>query len=225
MFRMILKHTVLKYNRVISRLMSFWCKSYSYIVMHWKKKDYGRYCIIFCVFVVVPIEMAVFVREHLNYWYSVKAYYLAKTMADMPFQVSPCHRYGERSQSCAAKFLKSVSFSSSNDIHFHSELFWRTILSKMENYVNKVFWCLFQIIFPLVYGSIVYWMTSQPSDFSRFVMFLTLATQTSLVAQSLGLLIGAATSLQVKNCMVLWPALSVSHCTLWGPVNKKLDLA
>uniref|UniRef100_A0A671TEV2 ATP-binding cassette, sub-family G (WHITE), member 1 n=1 Tax=Sparus aurata TaxID=8175 RepID=A0A671TEV2_SPAAU len=81
------------------------------------------------------------------------------------------------------------SFSASCMTQF-SILFRRTFLSILRD----------SVVFPVVYCSIVYWMTAQPPDAGRFFLFLSLGVLTSLVAQSLGLLIGAAsTSLQVAT--------------------------
>ncbi|EFN78564.1 ATP-binding cassette sub-family G member 4 [Harpegnathos saltator] len=96
-----------------------------------------------------PMEMSVFVREHLNYWYSVKAFYFARTLADLPFQ----------------------------------------------------------IVYSIAYVMIVYFITSQPLETERFLMYLNICILTSLVAQSIGLLIGAAMS--VETGVFIGPVMSV----------------
>ncbi|XP_063625382.1 ATP-binding cassette sub-family G member 4 [Cydia splendana] len=96
-----------------------------------------------------PTEMSVFVREHLNYWYSLKAFYFAKTLADLPFQ----------------------------------------------------------IVFSGVYVIIVYFMTGQPMQTDRVLMFTTINILTALVAQSLGLLIGAA--MKIETGVYLGPVTTI----------------
>ncbi|KAB7507313.1 ATP-binding cassette sub-family G member 1 [Armadillidium nasatum] len=85
-----------------------------------------------------PLEMNVFMKEYLNYWYTLKSYYLARTFADIPFQV----------------------------------------------------------ILPFIYLLLVYFLSDQPLEAGRFFMFSLITILTSLVAQTLGLVIGASTTIE-----------------------------
>ncbi|XP_015108962.1 ATP-binding cassette sub-family G member 4 [Diachasma alloeum] len=96
-----------------------------------------------------PMEMSVFVREHLNYWYSLKSFYLARTISDLPFQT----------------------------------------------------------VFSIAYVMIVYFMTSQPLETYRFLMYLNICVLTALVSQSIGLLIGA--SMSVESGVFIGPVSTV----------------
>ena len=39
------------------------------------------------LFITVPLEMPVLLKENFNRWYSLRSYYLAITLSDIPFQV------------------------------------------------------------------------------------------------------------------------------------------
>ncbi|CAG0901335.1 unnamed protein product, partial [Darwinula stevensoni] len=98
--------------------------------------------------VTYPLEVPVLLKEILNKWYSLKAYYVAKTMADVPFSV----------------------------------------------------FCT------LVYLVIVYYMTAQPMDFHRFFRYLVISVFVSVLAQSLGLLIGTLFPIQPYCACFIWQA-------------------
>ncbi|XP_036327728.1 ATP-binding cassette sub-family G member 1 isoform X2 [Rhagoletis pomonella] len=97
--------------------------------------------IMFCAFSSIltkfPLEVPVVSREHFNRWYSLRAYYIAITLADFPIQLI-----------CTSLF-----------------------------------------IFP------TYYLTGQPMELKRFVLYFTIIFLTALVGQSIGLCVGSALSL------------------------------
>lgn len=103
-----------------------------------------------------PLEMPVLLKENFNRWYSLRSYYLAITISDIPFQA----------------------------------------------------------IFCFVYVSIVYYFTSQPMELFRYGMFLAACLLISFVAQSVGLVVGAA--MNVQNGVFLAPVMSVPFLLFSG---------
>ncbi|XP_072939340.1 ATP-binding cassette subfamily G member 4-like isoform X3 [Epargyreus clarus] len=103
-----------------------------------------------------PLEMPVLIKEHFNRWYSLRSYYLAITVSDIPFQA----------------------------------------------------------IFCIIYVVIVYLLTSQPLEWFRFSMFLSSCLLISFVAQSVGLVVGAA--MNVQNGVFLAPVMSVPFLLFSG---------
>ncbi|XP_008551030.1 ATP-binding cassette subfamily G member 4 [Microplitis demolitor] len=103
-----------------------------------------------------PLEMPVLMKENFNRWYSLKSYYLAITISDLPFQT----------------------------------------------------------IFCMMYLCIVYFLTSQPLDAMRFSMFVGACLLISYVAQSVGLVVGAA--MNVQNGVFLAPVMSVPFLLFSG---------
>ncbi|XP_047530050.1 ATP-binding cassette sub-family G member 4 isoform X2 [Vanessa atalanta] len=103
-----------------------------------------------------PLEMPVLIKEHFNRWYSLRSYYLAITVSDIPFQA----------------------------------------------------------IFCIIYVVIVYLLTSQPLEWFRFSMFLSSCLLIAFVAQSVGLVVGAA--MNVQNGVFLAPVMSVPFLLFSG---------
>lgn len=86
---------------------------------------------IICIFLSVPMQMNILLKEHFNRWYSLKAFYTAMTLVDLPLTIFCC----------------------------------------------------------LIFTLIVYFVTFQPLEPIRFLMFLSISVLVALIGQGTGLMI------------------------------------
>ncbi|CAK9803155.1 ATP-binding cassette subfamily G member 4 [Anthophora plagiata] len=99
--------------------------------------------------VTFPMQMSILLKEHFNRWYSLKAFYTALTLVDLPISIFCC----------------------------------------------------------LIFTVIVYFITSQPLEIARFLMFFSISLLVSFIGQGTGLMIGAV--FDVVNGTFIGPTLSV----------------
>ncbi|XP_018574647.1 ATP-binding cassette sub-family G member 1 isoform X2 [Anoplophora glabripennis] len=98
-----------------------------------------------CIITTFPLELPILTKELFNKWYSLKSYYLAISLADIPVQM----------------------------------------------------------VATLIYALVTYFLTTQPLDAYRIILFLVMCILISLVAQSWGLLIGAC--MDIKTGVIFGP--------------------
>ncbi|XP_029032171.1 ATP-binding cassette sub-family G member 4 [Osmia bicornis bicornis] len=99
--------------------------------------------------VTFPMQMSILLKEHFNRWYSLKAFYTATTLIDIPISIFCC----------------------------------------------------------LIFTLIVYFITSQPLETTRFSMFFAINLLVVFIGQGIGLMIGAVCN--VVNGTFIGPTLSV----------------
>ncbi|XP_012228224.1 ATP-binding cassette sub-family G member 4 [Linepithema humile] len=99
--------------------------------------------------VTFPMQMSILLKEHFNRWYSLKAFYTAITLIDLPISILSC----------------------------------------------------------VLFSLIIYVMSAQPLEITRFSMFLIITLLIIFIAQGMGLMIGAV--FNVVNGTFMGPTMAV----------------
>ena len=118
--------------------------------------------------------MNILLKEHFNKWYSLKAFYTAITIVDLPISITSC----------------------------------------------------------LLFTLITYFVTSQPLEMSRFLMFFAISLLVVLISQGTGLMIGAVCNVivsmlllnkhnQIMHIVYMWEIYKVSCNSFYNISSNK----